>query len=66
MSKSSYGIGIIGFGTVGAGVVAIIQEQAALLTKRLGFGLHVAAIADLDVTSDRGVAVDAGVLWKTH
>ena len=62
MSKSSYGIGIIGFGTVGAGVVAIVQEQADLLAKRLGFGLHIAAIADLDITSDRGVSVDPALL----
>lgn len=55
-------IGLIGFGTVGTGVVKILQERAKLLEERLGFSLILKKIADLDVTRDRGVKVSPTVL----
>ena len=55
-------IGIIGFGTVGAGVVEGIQKNGALMAGRTGIKPVVAAIADLDITTDRGVTVPEGVL----
>ena len=55
-------IGIIGFGTVGAGVVEAIQKNAQLICKRVGFTPIVKRIADLDITTDRGVKVQDGVL----
>ncbi len=51
------GVGVLGFGTVGAGVVAGLQRNASLLTERLGVSPVVTRIADLDITSDRGVTV---------
>jgi len=56
------GIAILGFGTVGAGVVHAIAENEALITARTGLKVSVKKIADLDITSDRGVTVDAGCL----
>ena len=56
------GIGLLGFGTVGAGVVKGLQKNAALLKQRLGCELALARIADIDTTRDRGVTLAPGVL----
>ncbi|NLG14044.1 MAG: homoserine dehydrogenase [Lentisphaerae bacterium] len=55
-------IGIVGFGTVGAGVVEAIQKNSDLISKRVGFIPVVKRIADLDIVTDRGVEVPDGVL----
>lgn len=60
--KKAIQVGLIGFGTVGTGVVKILQENAGLITKRVGVQVSLARIADLDVTADRGVSVAQGVL----
>jgi homoserine dehydrogenase len=57
-------IGLIGFGTVGTGVIRILQENAGMLEKRLGLGIVLKRIADLDLTSDRGVRVSPALLTK--
>lgn len=55
-------IGLIGFGTIGAGVVKILAENAEVIQQRLGASLQISKIADLDITTDRGVPVASGVL----
>jgi homoserine dehydrogenase len=55
-------IGLIGFGIVGSGVVKILQENRDILEARVGFPLRLKRIADLDIKSDRGVAVDPAIL----
>ena len=55
-------IGLIGFGTIGAGVVRILTENADVIQQRLGAILEIGKIADLDITTDRGVHVERGVL----
>ena len=57
-------VGLIGFGTVGTGVVRILQENARLLEKRLGLSIVLKRIADLDITSDRGVKVNPALLTQ--
>jgi homoserine dehydrogenase len=47
------GIGLLGLGTVGAGVVKILESQRALLEERAGCRLALRAVADLDVTRPR-------------
>lgn len=54
---SSLKIGLLGFGTIGTGVVKILQQNADIIEQRLGHGVELVKIADLDITSDRGVAV---------
>jgi len=56
------GVGILGFGTVGAGVAEGLQRNAALITQRTGLTVTVRRIADLDIESDRGVTIEPGVL----
>jgi homoserine dehydrogenase len=55
-------IGILGFGTVGAGVVEGIQKNGGLMAERTGIRPVVAKIADLDIETDRGITVEEGVL----
>ncbi len=55
-------IGLLGFGTIGTGVVKIIQQNQEVLSSRLGTGIDLVRIADLDTTTDRGVQLPAGLL----
>ena len=55
-------VGLIGFGTVGSGVVKILQKNANLIARRVGRPVVLAKIADLDITTDRGVTVPSGTL----
>ena len=55
-------VGLIGFGTVGSGVVKILQNNADLIARRVGRSVVLAKIADLDVTTDRGVTVPHEIL----
>ncbi len=59
---SRVGVGIIGFGTVGTGVVKILLESADLISRRVGVPIEIVRIADLDVTRDRGLALPPGLL----
>jgi homoserine dehydrogenase len=56
------GIGLLGFGTVGAGVVEGLQRNGDLIASRSGVRLVLRKIADLDLERDRGVSVDRSVL----
>jgi homoserine dehydrogenase len=49
------GVGILGFGTIGTGVVKVLQRNADVIEQRLGFPLRLVRVADLDLESDRGV-----------
>jgi homoserine dehydrogenase len=49
------GVGLIGLGTIGTGVVKVLQRNAAVIEKRLGFPLRLVRVADLDTETDRGV-----------
>lgn len=55
-------IGLIGFGTIGSGVVKILQENKDILEARVGIPIRLARIVDLDIDSDRGVTVDRSLL----
>jgi len=56
------GIGLIGFGTVGSGMVKILLEKRQLIESRLGASLALKWIALRDLEKDRGVAVDASLV----
>jgi homoserine dehydrogenase len=55
-------IGIVGFGTVGAGVAENILKNGSLIAQRSGVNLVIKQVADLDIISDRGVELEPGVL----
>lgn len=62
MTVKEIKIGIIGFGTVGAGVAANILANSDVIASRAGVKLVLAKVADLDITTDRGVRIPNGVL----
>lgn len=51
-------IGIIGFGTVGAGVVKILRERRKILSDKIGSEINIKKICDKDIVSKRNVSVD--------
>ncbi len=56
------GVGILGFGTVGAGVAEGLLLHRDVMAQRLGVDIILKQIADLDITTDRGIQVPAGIL----
>ncbi len=59
---STIKVGLLGFGTIGTGVVRNFQRNATIMQQRLGSRLELFRIADLDVSTDRGVQLESGVL----
>lgn len=55
-------IGIAGLGTVGVGVVKVLQSNAALIAKRAQCSIIVTAVSSRDKTRDRGVDL-ANIAW---
>ncbi len=56
------GVALAGLGTVGAGVFALLREQAETLAGRAGRPIRVVAVSARDRTRDRGLDLD-GVVW---
>jgi homoserine dehydrogenase len=55
-------LGILGLGTVGCGVVKLIQEHADLLNKKVGAPLCIRKIAEIDLETPRGLNLDRALL----
>lgn len=62
MKRKKINVGIIGFGTVGAGTARILLENAHIISQRSGFDVVLGKIADLDIHRDRGVKLPPGIL----
>ena len=56
------GVGILGFGTVGAGVADGLLRHREVMARRLGVDIVLKRVADLDITTDRGVVVPRELL----
>lgn len=56
------GVGILGFGTVGAGVAHGLVNNRAALVERTGVSIVLRKIADLDIETSRGVEIPDGIL----
>jgi len=50
--------GLIGFGTIGTGVIKLLRENEELIRKRLGARLVIKKIADVDIETPRQVPVE--------
>ncbi len=57
-------LGIAGLGTVGVGVVKIIQHKADMLAMRTGRDIVITAVSARDASKDRGVDL-SGYAWET-
>lgn len=55
-------IGLIGFGTVGAGVVKILRDRRKLLADKIGTEISIKKICDKDLESRRAVSVPRELL----
>jgi len=62
--SSEIGLGLIGFGTIGTGVVKWLQENGEVMEKRTGLRLVLRGVADIDLERDRGLVLPAGVLTR--
>ena len=56
-STAGVRVGLLGFGTIGTGVVKLLRAHRAEIAARAGRSIDVVAIADLDTKTDRGIAV---------
>ena len=56
-------IALAGLGTVGGGVIRLIETNGALIARRAGRPLEIAAVCARDRSKDRGVAL-SGYAWE--
>ncbi|MGQ0792649.1 MAG: homoserine dehydrogenase [Deltaproteobacteria bacterium] len=61
---SAINFGLIGAGTVGCGVVRIIQDSAGVIENRTGVGLRIKKIADIDPDRIRPVDIPKSLFTK--
>ena len=62
MSEQVVKIGLVGFGTIGCGVVTLITEQAEFVAAKTGLRLQLGCVVDVDTESPRPVQLPAGLL----
>ena len=55
-------IGLIGLGNIGTGVVKLLQQNEKLIAQKLGAKLVLKKIADINITSPRGVKIPKHLL----
>ena len=55
-------VGLAGLGTVGTGVIRLVEENAALIARRAGRAIEIVAVTARDRTKDRGVDL-SGYRW---
>lgn len=58
-------VGIIGFGTIGSGVVKALQSKRSFLREKSGVDIAVSRICDKDLKTKRPVKVDKKILTKS-
>ncbi len=57
-------IGLIGFGTVGTGVVKLLKNNKSEILNKTNININLKKIADIDIKTDRGVNVKKEILTK--
>jgi len=55
-------IGILGFGTVGTGVVQGLYKNQKIILERTGVNICISKIVDIDISNDRGLDIPNGTL----
>ena len=58
------GVGLVGWGTVGCGVIEALRENREVIEDRLGLPLVLKRVADMDLDRRRPVAVPAELLTR--
>lgn len=62
MVEKKVKIGIVGFGTVGCGVIKLINEQADAIKEKTGLELEIGCVVDIDTETKRPVELGEEVL----
>lgn len=62
MARASVKAGLIGFGTIGTGVVKLFKNSAELISRKSGVKVELVKICDIDIKRDRGVKIDRSML----
>ena len=62
MANKAVNIGLIGFGTIGSGVVENFNMNLPIIEDKVQRKVNLKKIVDLDITTSRGVKVDAEIL----
>jgi homoserine dehydrogenase len=57
-------VGLIGFGTIGTGVIKLLRHNQKQIHTRLGAAVRLVRIADIDLKRDRGVRVAKEMLTR--
>lgn len=57
-------VGLVGFGTIGSGVVRVLQERHSEIARKSGVDIAIAKICDKDLRTRRPVSVDRRLLTK--
>lgn len=60
--SDSIGVGLIGFGTVGSGVVELLQDAPSSMRRRKHVGFSLQRIAVRDLQKSRGTSIDQALL----
>ena len=55
-------VGLIGFGTIGTGVIKLLRDNGNLISERVGADICLRKIADIDIRRSRGITVDDSLL----
>lgn len=60
--KDIYNIGLMGFGTIGSGVVETFNRNLDIMEQKVGAKINLKRVVDLDIETDRDVKIDKSVL----
>ena len=60
--KKVISIGLIGFGTIGTGVIKLLRKNGDIIAGRLGAEIRLKRIADIDIRKSRGIPMDEALL----
>jgi homoserine dehydrogenase len=62
MKKNIIKVGLIGLGTIGTGVVKVLQKNIDIIESKVGAKVELKKIADVDITRERDIKIDKKVL----
>jgi homoserine dehydrogenase len=64
--KNTINIGVVGFGTIGTGVIKLLQTNSELISERIGVKLRLKRVADIDLRREREVEVNKEKLTSNY
>ena len=60
------GVAVVGFGTIGSGVVEILQTNRNMINKRVNADVTLLYVVDKDLKTDRGIKVNTAVMTGNY